>query len=417
MTKSCRQTLVHEACRYYVKTGSLSSSSKDISMGLCKLNKKALHPSAISVGCDSYMEPLKENEFILEEILSDTSMTDKEKYSKIYFDYNISELSYGSSVFLMLHKTTNQIRYIFGNPKNHEIVNQFNIQDDNIIEKHSQRIPTPSIYFDHDNLYQEVAYAYNNNLPMALWGHTGTGKSELIKQFAAIIGAPVYRVNFNGMTTTDDIIGKLLPAGNGEVKFQDGGVTECVRHGGILLLEELNACSQEVLFSLHGLIDGFASLVLVEKDNEIVNKHIDCHIFATLNPSEYVYLYPGTKDLSQAFASRWPIFRHVSFLPDDIEAELLKKNFGFLSSTTIKQMVKVAHLSRKLMDEGKLTFVFSARVLKNWAQLSERFGILAAAELSFIGHMDSSSRAIMITEVLDVATKLDISELKIKYVR
>jgi midasin (ATPase involved in ribosome maturation) len=253
-------------------------------------------------------------------------------------------------------------------------------------------------------------------MPMALWGHTSVGKSEGIKAFAALIQAPIYRINFHGMTTSDDIIGKLLPVGEGRIEFQDGGVTECVRQGGILMMEELNAASQEVHFALHGLFDGFGSLVLVEKDNEIVHKHPQCRIFSTMNPSEFTSLYPGTKDLSQAFSGRWPIFRHVDFLPENLEIKIIQEHAPQTSKADIIQMVKVAKIARKFLVENKLQFVFSTRTLKNWAQLTPKFGMLRAAEMCFLGHMDSSARAKMITEILDSATTLDIKYLKAKYV-
>lgn len=413
--KSCRKSSKNEACRYYVPGGKFNHESPP----MCRNFARRLDGAEVAIGCNQWTEPASADEVFIQDILGDPKLSDIQKYSAIYPEYIVSQVNgFGTTIVKMENKNDPEdIKFIFGNPIEHEIVNQFKIEDLSIKEKHLERIPEKTVYYDHDNLYWEIAYAYNNDIPMSMWGHTGTGKSELIKQFAAIIGAPVYRVNFNGMTTTDDIIGKLLPGPDGSIIFQDGGVTECVRHGGILLLEEMNACSQEVLFGMHGLLDGFGALVLIEKDNEIVKKHVDCRIFATMNPSEFVFLYPGTKDLSQAFASRWPIFRYVDFLPEKLEEKLLKESNPTIDLKDIKQMVKVGTLCRRMMKEGKLNFVFSTRVLKNWARLTNRFGMITAAELAFLGHMDSNSRNIVITEVLDVATSLDVSELKVKYVR
>ena len=38
-------------------------------------------------------------------------------------------------------------------------------------------------------------------------------------------------MNLHGLSTTDDVIGKLLPVGDGRVVFQDGQVTTAVRTG------------------------------------------------------------------------------------------------------------------------------------------------------------------------------------------
>jgi MoxR-like ATPase len=405
--QSCRKDSTGEACRYYRKQ---TINSKP----LCPFHKTILTASMIKTGCDDWMQPPADEELKLEEILNDVKMTNKQKFEKLYPTSKFSEFKSGSLVFEMNDGA--ETKFIFGTPQDHEIVNKFKVDDEAWSLRHTERIPEASWYVDHDNLMLEVAYAYNNNLSMSLVGHSGTGKSMMIKQFAAIIKAPIYRVNFHGMTTTDDIIGKLLPTGEGRVDFVDGGVTECVRHGGILIMEELNACSQEVLFALHGLFDDFGSLVLVEKDNEIVSKHPMCKIFSTMNPSEYTYLYPGTKDLSTAFASRIPIFRQVDFLDNKSEAKLLNDLYPSIAKKTVKEMVNVAVLARNFMREGKLNYVFSTRVLKNWASLTIRFGILRAAEIGFLGHMDSNARAIVISEILDVASTLDCKLLKSKYI-
>ena len=41
-------------------------------------------------------------------------------------------------------------------------------------------------YLDHDALLYRCALAYSLNAPLALHGHTGVGKTELVRYFAAI---------------------------------------------------------------------------------------------------------------------------------------------------------------------------------------------------------------------------------------
>ncbi len=187
-------------------------------------------------------------------------------------------------------------------------------------------VPEVDFYHDHRGLLFRCALAYLRNLPLALHGHTGVGKTELVRYFACLLGAPVYRMNLHGLSTTDDIIGKLLPVGDGGVVFQDGLVTTAVRSGGILLLEEMNATGQEVWFALHGLLDGSRALVLVEKDNEVVRQHAWCRIFSTFNPAEYPNLYPGTKELSAAYLRRWASVR-IAFADLEVERAIILTRF------------------------------------------------------------------------------------------
>ena len=181
-------------------------------------------------------------------------------------------------------------------------------------------------------------------------------------------------MNLHGLSTTDDIIGKLLPVGEGRVGFQDGLVTTAVRRGGILLLEEMNATGQEVWFALHGLLDRIRALVLVEKDNEVVHQHTSCRIYSTFNPAEYPNLYPGTKELSAAYLRRWASVR-MGFLDLRMERAILTKRFPQLETdpdlaAMVDAMLEVARVCREILQQQTHTFdfVMSTGVLEAWVR-------------------------------------------------
>jgi MoxR-like ATPase len=278
-------------------------------------------------------------------------------------------------------------------------------------------VPPFAYYRDHDGLLYRCALAYHMNLPLALHGHTGVGKTELVRHFAALLGAPLYRMNLHGLSTTDDIIGKLLPGGAGTVYFQDGLVTTAVRHGGILLLEEMNATGQEVWFSLHGLLDGSRSLVLVEKDNEVVTQHSNCRVFSTFNPAEYPNLYPGTKELSVAYLRRWLSVR-MGFLPLDVEREILLRRFPALSDPphdeTLEIMLEVARVARSILlaRTSTFNFVLSTGVLESWAALALHTDPLTAARMTFYDLLEERVKVLFREQVFAYVTPWDLSSLE-----
>ena len=51
-------------------------------------------------------------------------------------------------------------------------------------------VPPLGFYHDHDGVLFRCALAYLLNTPLALHGHTGVGKTELVRYFAALLGAP-----------------------------------------------------------------------------------------------------------------------------------------------------------------------------------------------------------------------------------
>jgi MoxR-like ATPase len=277
-------------------------------------------------------------------------------------------------------------------------------------------VPEVDFYHDHRGLLFRCALAYARNLPLALHGHTGVGKTELVRYFACLLGAPVHRMNLHGLSTTDDVIGKLLPADNGGVVFQDGQVTTAVRSGGILLLEEMNATGQEVWFALHGLLDGSRALVLVEKNNELVRQHRWCRIFSTFNPSEYPNLYPGTKELSAAYLRRWASVR-IPFADLEVERTIILTRlpeFGLPERRdTLETMIEVAQVARKLLDDRSraFDFVMSTGVLVAWADLSLLVGPLEAARIAFYDILEQRTKAVFRDQIFAYVTDWDVSQL------
>jgi MoxR-like ATPase len=277
-------------------------------------------------------------------------------------------------------------------------------------------VPPPGFYYDHDALMYYCALSYLNNVPLALHGHTGVGKTELVRYFAALLGAPVYRMNLHGLSTTDDIIGKLLPAGAGTVAFQDGLVTTAVRNGGILLLEEMNATGQEVWFALHGLLDGSRALVLVEKDNEVVPQHPACRIYSTFNPAEFPNLYPGTKELSAAYLRRWASVR-VGFASVEVERAIILTMFPEYGQSdapgTLDTMLEVARVARKLLDDRTRSFEFvvSTGTLVTWASLSRFVGPLQGARIAFYDIQNENVKAVFRDQIFSFVTDWDTRQL------
>lgn len=284
------------------------------------------------------------------------------------------------------------------------------------VGERTELVPRLTFYHDHEGLLYRCALCYLKNIPLALHGHTGLGKTELVRYFAGLLGAPVYRMNLHGLSTTDDIVGKLLPIGNGRVGFQDGLVTTAVRKGGILLLEEMNATGQEVWFALHGLLDGSRALVLVEKDNEVVPQHPLCRIFSTFNPAEYPALYPGTKDLSAAYLRRWASVR-VGFPSREVERTILVTRFPELGRgehrEILETMLDVAQVARKLLQDRAraFDFVMSTGTLVAWAELSLLVGPVEAARIAFYDILDQKTKAVFRDQIFSYVTNWDTDQL------
>jgi MoxR-like ATPase len=288
-----------------------------------------------------------------------------------------------------------------------------------MVDERADLIPRDIFYHDHQFLLYRCALAYLRGVPLALHGHTGLGKTEAVRYFAAFLCAPLYRMNLHGLSTTDDIIGKLIPVGDSMVGFQDGLVTTAVRRGGILLLEEMNATGQEVWFALHGLLDGSRALVLVENDNQVVRQHPWCQVFSTFNPAEYASLYPGTKELSAAYLRRWASVR-VDFPGREAERRILLDRFPEYAEEDLRDvletMLEVAQVARRLLKDRARAFdyVMSTGTLVSWAEFARDVGALEAARLVFYDLLDQRTKTIFRDQIFAYVTDWSTDQLDLR---
>lgn len=229
--------------------------------------------------------------------------------------------------------------------------------------------------FDGADTLEMLAYAASSNLPALLIGDTGTGKTSAIRYVAAKVGAPYRRVNLNGATTADELVGKTLIK-SGATYWTDGVLTQAMREGWWLVLDELNAALPEVLFVLQSLLDDDRMIVLGEKEGgEIVRPHANFRLFATMNPCDG---YAGTRDINRALLSRFPVVLNVDYPTPAKEAAIVSARTG-CARDIVDKMVKVAGGVRNSYRGGETDLCPSTRDLLAWASLTATIGDPMAA--------------------------------------
>ena len=102
---------------------------------------------------------------------------------------------------------------------------------------------------------RRMAAIYNSSraeLPrnIYLYGGAGTGKSTLAKDFAAALKRPFYSLTLGYDTTKSDILGYKSIAG----EYITTPIIEAFTQGGVLLLDELDACGGQALLYINTLL-------------------------------------------------------------------------------------------------------------------------------------------------------------------
>ena len=279
----------------------------------------------------------------------------------------------------------------------------------------SKHVPKNSVEFiDHDGILTALAIGIRDEMPCLLIGETGTGKTSAIRNLAERTKHGLRRVNLNGGTTADELVGKILLNEKGTI-WVDGVLTEAMRNGEWILFDEINAALPEVLFVLQSVLDDDGYLVLTEKDDkEIVRKHKDFRFFASCNPPSYA----GTKELNRALLSRFPICIDASYPTAKVEKEVISRHLGktVADLDLTEAIMTLAEDTRKAYQEGKSEFAIGTRDILNFLRLSKYMGPRQALEASFIGKLSTDDQA-SVRAMARIHLPSDSKEVKLEHVQ
>jgi cobaltochelatase CobS len=187
-------------------------------------------------------------------------------------------------------------------------------------------IPESDPTFVWTDTCRDVAEAIEHNERAFLYGPSGTGKSSLVREIAALTRRPVRRVSLNGETGIGDYVGHWTVNENKQTVFVNGILPQAMREGYILQLDEVDSMQPEVGFVLQQVLEPGGHLLLTDTGEDIA-PHPDFRLVATANTLGFGCdsgLYSsGTRTLNFSWLDRWDVVVHLDFLPAKQEAALL----------------------------------------------------------------------------------------------
>ena len=170
--------------------------------------------------------------------------------------------------------------------------------------------------------------------------------------------------------------GKFVADGKGSFAWIDGPVTDVVRNGGVLLLDEVNFISPKIYTVLYSLLDGRRIITLLDHHGETIEAHKDLTIFATMNPD-----YIGTTPLNFAFRNRFDIQIPWDY-DDKVESKLVKS----------KALLTLAKMLRVEAAKGQYETPISTNMLMEFHHFVDALGYEFAIE-NFIAHFSVDEQA------------------------
>ncbi len=241
-------------------------------------------------------------------------------------------------------------------------------------------IPKEIVFEDNKKIMEQVAVAISYSMPVLLIGETGTGKTSLVRHLAFSTDNAFVRVNHNGGTSIEDLVGRWTINSKGQTEWVDGILIEAMKKGYWFLADEINAAGAEINFVYHSLLDDDGRVILAEKGNEVVIPHSNFRFFGAMNPPAE---YAGTKDLNKALLSRFMVAR-VDFPAPKVEQKILVTR-AEVSEDVAERMVRFAGEVRTMHNAEQIRFVLSTRDLLMWATMFKVYKkYLTSAEMTVL---------------------------------
>jgi MoxR-like ATPase len=210
----------------------------------------------------------------------------------------------------------------------------------------------PEAYFDHNGAaYRILTMWLRLKLTPAVWGMAGTGKTELLRHLAWMMGMPFQRISITETSDLEDLFGKMRFSKEKGTYFQYGRVPNAWRRPNVLCLDEPNTGPAAVWQRIRPLTDDSKQLALDENEAEIIPQHRLCYLAMAMNPAWDVR-NTGAFPLAAADGSR---LMHIEMPlpPEDIETKILLetlKRDRWEKDEAVRQVATLMRIAKELRD-------------------------------------------------------------------
>ena len=290
-----------------------------------------------------------------------------------------------------------------------DVAKVFNIDSDLVVKGYKNKtewVPQvdDSYVFDKDTTLSILA-GFEHNRRVMVQGFHGTGKSTHIEQIAARLNWPCVRINLDSHISRIDLLGKdaiKLNDGKQITEFQEGLLPWSIQNPVALVFDEYDAGRPDVMFVIQRILEVEGKLTLLDQ-NKILEPHNSFRLFATTNTvglGDMTGLYHGTQQINQGQMDRWHILATLNYLNPDQEFKVVMSKLsnlkGAKNQDIVKNMIKLANLTRAGFANGDISTLMSPRTVISWGQNFRIFkDIVSSFKLTFLNKCDEVEKSII----------------------
>jgi cobaltochelatase CobS len=244
------------------------------------------------------------------------------------------------------------------------------------------------------------------NYNVFITGLSGNGKTLMVEQCCAKLKRECYRVNITRQTDEDDLLGgfRLI---NGNTVWQDGPVVSAMKNGGVLLLDEIDLGSAN-LMCLQPVLEGKG--VFLKKIGVWVTPADGFTIFATANTKGKGSddgRFVGTGIMNEAMLDRFPVTLEQPYPTRATEKKILTKA-GCDDADFRDHLTQWAEIIRKSFYEGAVDEIISTRRLVDIVNAFDIFGSKEKAIAMCLARFDDDTKEAFLNLYSKVDADIDL---------
>ena len=290
-----------------------------------------------------------------------------------------------------------------------DVAKIFNIDSDLTVKGYKDKtdwVPEidNSYVFDKETTLSILA-GFEHNRRVMIQGFHGTGKSTHIEQIAARLNWPCVRINLDSHISRIDLLGKdaiKLNDGKQITEFQEGLLPWSIQNPVALVFDEYDAGRPDVMFVIQRILEVDGKLTLLDQ-NKILEPNSSFRLFATTNTvglGDMTGLYHGTQQINQGQMDRWHILATLNYLDPEQEFKVVMSKLsslkGVKNQEIVKNMIKLANLTRTGFSNGDISTLMSPRTVISWGQNFKIFkDVVSSFKLTFLNKCDEVARSII----------------------
>ena len=228
--------------------------------------------------------------------------------------------------------------------------------------------------WQHYVLYPAVR-ALVKDLKVLCVGPTGSGKTDMYKNIAAICNQPYLRIGGRGDMESDTIFGKMVIMPDGSMQFQLADFPKGFGTGWLIALDEPWKLPSNITMAWQRVFERGGILQLDDMPGELKDKQIRKHPRTRLVLCDNVV---GTGDGADRFAAtmiqdsstlnRIDLVLELGYLAPKSEIAMLMHRFGFLPEAQASKAVQLANLIRDAYSKYQVGVTMSPRNLMAWLE-------------------------------------------------